>query len=242
MVMNKRILLGIDTDLSPTTQYALQTFSEFIEQSIPHVSIFLLNVIPLGQMISTHAGIYTSQVYPTSVPNWQREQAQETLARASTFLQKRGVPRERIETIIRIGAPAEEIVHAAEELQIRLLVVGSHASSFQARIRRILIGSTSRRVLQLAPCPVMIIIAPHASRPTDLAVWYETALRRYLQESANKLTIFTPRQAAQQFLPPHTRRAERKEIAAATLALEQLAKEGILFHHYVKGEVSYVND
>jgi hypothetical protein len=35
--MNKRILLGVDADLSPITQYALRAIGEFIEQAAPQV-------------------------------------------------------------------------------------------------------------------------------------------------------------------------------------------------------------
>ena len=43
--MNKRILLGIDTDLSPSTQYALRIASELLEQ-VPQLHLVLLHVIP----------------------------------------------------------------------------------------------------------------------------------------------------------------------------------------------------
>jgi len=39
--MNKRILLGIDTNFSPATQQALHTVSEFMQQAAP-----LLRLIP----------------------------------------------------------------------------------------------------------------------------------------------------------------------------------------------------
>jgi hypothetical protein len=110
------------------------------------------------------------------------------------------------------------------------------------KVRRFLAGSTSRRVLQLASCPVMIVSAPHIPRHTDLVVWYETAINSYLQQHTSALTVFTPQEVAQKFVPPNKKRPGRKEIAAATLALEHLAGSGVLCRHDVRGELRYVND
>ena len=78
--------------------------------------------------------------------------------------------------------------------------------------------------------------------PTDLIAWYEEAITAYLQEHTNSLTVFTPREVAQKFVPPRKKTPGRKEIAAATLALEKLASSGVLCRHDVKGELRYVND
>ncbi|TMC23261.1 MAG: universal stress protein [Chloroflexi bacterium] len=60
--MNKRILLGIDTDLSPSTQYALRITSELLEWA-PQLRLVLLHVIPTpfdsrptSYYPTTHAG------------------------------------------------------------------------------------------------------------------------------------------------------------------------------------------
>ena len=44
------------------------------------------------------------------------------------------------------------------------------------------------------------------------------------------------------FVPPNKKKAGRKEIAAATLALEALSGSGVLCRHDIKGELRYVND
>jgi nucleotide-binding universal stress UspA family protein len=60
-----------------------------------------------------------------------------------------------IETVLelRIGDPAEEILHAAQELSADLVVVGSKGMT---SIERFLIGSVSDRILKHAPCSVLI--------------------------------------------------------------------------------------
>jgi nucleotide-binding universal stress UspA family protein len=66
----------------------------------------------------------------------------------------------RIETLIRPGSPADEIVDAAKELGADMIVVGSRG---WGEIRSVLLGSVSERVMHLAHCPVLIV------RPTEHA-------------------------------------------------------------------------
>jgi len=240
--MNKRILLGVDTTLSRATQHALRTFSELIEHLPPLLHIVLLHVIPVAYMASPSMGLYIGQLQPLSATSEQHAAAKNVLLRASTELQHQGVSEKQIETLIRQGIPADEIVKVARELQVDLIVIGGHSDSLKQQIRRFFMGSTSRRVSQLAPCPVMIVIPPQARRPADLVKWYEEAITRYLHEHPSDLAVFTPREVAQMFAPPHKKSPGRKEIAAAVLALEQLARNGILCRHEVKGEMRYVND
>ncbi|TMD02877.1 MAG: universal stress protein [Chloroflexi bacterium] len=240
--MNKRILLGIDTSISPQTQRALRVVSAFMEQAAPEFHVVLLSVIPVPYMTSPSLGMYVGHLLPMSITPEQRSQAEDDLRRARTELQKAGVFAEQIEVLIRIGIPAEEIVKVAKELQVTFIVVGSHGNALRQKIRRFFAGSTSRRVLQLAPCPVMITSTPDTPRPADLVTWYVDAITVYLQQNTDVLTVFTPQEVAKKFLPPNKKRPGRKEIAAATLALEQLTGSGMLCRHDVSGELKYVND
>jgi hypothetical protein len=63
-----------------------------------------------------------------------------------------------------------------------------------------------------------------------------------MSEHSGSLQVFTSPQVAHQFIPPRHKANGRKELAAATLALEELARNGILCRHDVKGELKYVND
>jgi universal stress protein A len=60
------------------------------------------------------------------------------------------------EPMFRTGNPYEEIVNAARETGIDLIVIGSHG---YAGLGRLLLGSTADRVLQYAPCPVLVVKA-----------------------------------------------------------------------------------
>ncbi|QBD81432.1 universal stress protein [Ktedonosporobacter rubrisoli] len=240
--MNKRILLGVDADLSLTTQQALCMIGEFIEQAAPHSHLILLNVIPSVQVVATHPGLYVGQVLPAVAPATQRGQAEDVLRKARIILQKQGIELPYTECIVRSGAPADEIVRAARELHVSFIVVGSHGESFKQRFRRIFTGSISHRVLQLAPCPVMVVAPPNIAQPDNLVAWYEDAIKHYLNENTDALAVFTPEQVAKRFAPSNKNTPGHKELQAASRALEQLAQSGRLCRHQVKGELRYVND
>ncbi len=240
--MNKRILLGIDMNISAPTQLALHAVSAFMEQASPQLHVVLLSVIPVPYMTSPSLGMYVGHLFPMSITSGQRSQAEDDLHKARTELQKAGVAPEQIEVIIRIGIPAEEIAKVAKELLVNFIVVGSRGNSLRQKIRRFFVGSTSRRVLQLAPCPVMIVSTPRVVLPADLVAWYSEAITQYLQQHTNSLTVFIPQEVAQKFVPPKKKKAGRKEIAAATLALEQLTGSGVLCRHDISGVLKYVND
>ena len=58
------------------------------------------------------------------------------------------------EPILRHGNPYEEIVKAAKEFGVDLIVIGSHGYT---GFGRLVLGSTTDRVLQYAPCPVLVV-------------------------------------------------------------------------------------
>jgi nucleotide-binding universal stress UspA family protein len=241
--MDKRILFGVDSDLSPITQHVLHEAGELVEQATPEVHCILLNVVPTAQVISTHPGLYAGHIFPLAITSWQRNQAEDVVYKARLLLQMQGIPFARTEGIVRVGVPADEIVRAARELQVNLIIIGCHGYSFRERLRRLVLGSISRRVLRLAPCPVMVVSPPPTTRrTTDLVTWYENATRRYLSEHTNELQVFTPDQLAQQFALPDKKKPGRKEKEAARLALEKLARQGVLCCHQIQGELRYVND
>ncbi len=57
---------------------------------------------------------------------------------------------------VRLGAPAEEVLQAAEEAGSDLIVLGHRGAS---AISRLLLGSTAERVVRHAPCSVLVVRA-----------------------------------------------------------------------------------
>ena len=239
--MNKRILLGIDTNLSPPTQQALHAVSEFLAWASPDLRLVLLHVIPILQDTTPTWG--KSFTVPRTFPptTEERRRAGRVLLQARNALQQRGIAPEHIELLRCAGAPADEIVKAARELQVDLIVIGSRGNSLAQRIRRVLAGSTSRRVLRLAPCPVMLVVSPQMPRSGNLVAWYKAAVTRSLSERPGSLIVFTACDVAQMFAPPK-RTVGSKEVDAAAHALKDLASSGVLCCHTVKGELRYIND
>ena len=243
--MHKRILLGIDAPITPATQQALRAVCEFIDQTLPDIHLFLLHVIPVPSISSPTLGMYAGHMHSASCTSDQRSAGELSLRRARTELENRGLHPEQIETLLRVGTPVEEIIKAAQELQADLIVIGSRGNSTRQRMRRFFAGSISRRILDLAACPVMIVVPPappQVKKPHDLVKWYEESITRYLQEHTGDLTVFTPQEVALTFAPSHKKEPGRKERAAAILALDHLARGGLLCRHDVKGELRYVND
>ena len=58
-----------------------------------------------------------------------------------------------VDTYVRGGTPADEIIRAANELCVDLIVVGGRG---KGAVEAILLGSVSYRVLHHAPCPVLV--------------------------------------------------------------------------------------
>lgn len=241
--MNKCIVLGIDAPLSPATQQAIRTIKTLIGPAAPRLRLILLHVIPLPYVSSPALGVYTGQMQPPAATAEQRLEAEKVLATVRSSLQEQLTDSLRVEICIRQGSPADEMLKVAREVHADLLVVGSRGGGMWERVRRFFLGSKSRRVLQSATCPVMIVNVSPAKRPSDLVAWYEEAITYYLHENPGGLTVFTPTEVAQLFAPPGGKKgSNRKERAAAVLALEHLAKAGLLCRHEVQGELRYVND
>ena len=59
-----------------------------------------------------------------------------------------------VQTAILVGHPIEQLVHRAETDRADLIVLGRRGVS---RFERMLLGSTSEKVLRYAHCPVMIV-------------------------------------------------------------------------------------
>ena len=180
--------------------------------------------------------------YPLSPTREQRTQAEETLLEVHSTLQHDGMSSSQIEMLVRVGSPADELAAVASKRHIDCIVIGSRGNSPGQRFRRWLIGSTSRRVLKLAPCPVLVVTLPRSRGPRDLVAWYEAAILQSLHDQPAPLTIFTAQEVAGRFLPHQTHTVGRKERIAATHALKHLADTGVLCRREMHGEVWYLND
>ncbi len=239
--MNKCIVLGVDAPLSLATQQAIHTINDLIGPLVPR--LILLHVISIPSATSPALGMYSGQLQSTSVTAEQRQEAEKVLASVRKSIQEQTLNSPHIEICIRLGSPAEEVSRVAREMHADLVIVGSRGNTTGENIRRIFLGSKSHKVLQLAPCPVLIVSLQHTKRPADLVVWYEEAITSYLLKHPSGLTVFTATEVVRLFTPPNSKRgSRRKERAAALLALDHLSDTGMFCRHEVQGELRYVND
>lgn len=58
-----------------------------------------------------------------------------------------------VDTLVRSGAPADQIIRTADELEADLIVIGGRG---KGAVEAIVLGSVAYRVLHHAPCPVLV--------------------------------------------------------------------------------------
>ena len=80
-----------------------------------------------------------------------REHYEESFKKISKSAENLGV---ELETAIAVGHPVQQIVHRAETDQVDLIVLGRRGMS---RFEKMIVGSTSEKVLRYAHCPVMVV-------------------------------------------------------------------------------------
>lgn len=101
---------------------------------------------------------------PATTPNFakdfplaqENEAKKEECRRELELLAERaGVPPNMLErVVVRYGRAFNEIVSAARTLKSDLIVVATHG---RTGLKHVLMGSTSERVVQHAPCPVLVV-------------------------------------------------------------------------------------
>ena len=78
-------------------------------------------------------------------------QSEEKLVTLSRDVQASSI---KIETAQRLGIPSEEIIKVAKEWTVDLIVIATHSYT---GLQHFLLGSTTERVIRLAPCPVLVV-------------------------------------------------------------------------------------
>lgn len=137
---SRRVLVA--TDFSPTAAVALDWGASI---ALEHgASLVLLHALPL------HGPSADYLPSPPEIEEHLQGAAVERLALAAGELPEE-LP---VETRLEIGLPSESIVEVAETLDVDLVVVGSRGLT---DLGHLMLGSTAERVVQRAPCPVLVI-------------------------------------------------------------------------------------
>ncbi len=140
----KRILVPVD--FSPLSKKALQYAVRLAREFNAEVSLF--HVIE-PQIPPAFDGF---MIAPPSVSNGTSASCANRLKTLASSARTAGVT--RVGSTVRSGLPAHEIVEAAKELDVDLIVIATHGYTGW---KHFCIGSTAERVVRAAPCPVLVV-------------------------------------------------------------------------------------
>ena len=137
----KRILVPVD--FSDASSYAVE-WARRVGGFSGAELIFLHVIVPEAPV-----GI---EDLPASCADELKENANENLRAMVQAARNSGD--ESAKSLTRCGLPTHEIVEAAKELDVDLVVIATHGYTGW---KHFCIGSTAERVVRAAPCPVLVI-------------------------------------------------------------------------------------
>ncbi len=145
MIRLKRILFP--TDFSECSRSAQEYACNLAEQY--KAELHLLHVL---QDVTPYVGSGGAMI---SVPDTyyveQKHAAEDALSR---LLPTEWMAGKQVLYATRLGNPWVEIINYAKELEIDLIVIGTHGRS---ALMHVLLGSVAERVVRTAPCPVLTV-------------------------------------------------------------------------------------
>ncbi|HEY5171317.1 MAG TPA: universal stress protein [Acidimicrobiia bacterium] len=138
----------IATDGSPSSIEAARKAGEIL-RAADHVTL----VSVLTEIPGDDAGGFEGSVYSAGEQDqlWKQEMAEagEEIERTAAALTTTNIDK-RIE----VGDVSGNVCRVATELNVDVIVVGSHG---RGGLSRILLGSVSEQVVRHAPCPVLVV-------------------------------------------------------------------------------------
>ncbi|MFQ5914091.1 MAG: universal stress protein [Nitrospinota bacterium] len=126
--------------------------SEIAEQILPHVEAMDSNGTEIHLLRVALAHGFPG-VDPTEAQVEVVKEAEEYLKRVEDGLRKKG---RKVETHVRYGHPAEEILDHTEHWKFDLIAMTTHGRS---GVGRWLLGSVAEKVVRNSPVPVLVVRA-----------------------------------------------------------------------------------
>ena len=148
MIKIDKILLP--TDFSEHSEHALSYALSFAKEY--GAKLYVLHVIEDIQYLA-NAYMFDVPVMPSfaDIEQSRLKEMQEFIDRVITD------PTVAIEKAIKRGRPFVEIIRAAREEEVDLIVIATHGRS---GIEHVFFGSVAEKVVRKAPCPVLSIRMP----------------------------------------------------------------------------------
>jgi nucleotide-binding universal stress UspA family protein len=148
MISWKRIL--VPTDFSETSTSA-------VKQGVELARAFNAGLVLI--YVGDKASSDVATEFPLGLDASLVDATRERLLKILTPLEQTQV---QPELVIVGGSPAHEILRAAADREVDLIVMGTHG---RGGVSHMLLGSVAEKVIRSAPCPVLIMRAPVA--PTE---------------------------------------------------------------------------
>jgi nucleotide-binding universal stress UspA family protein len=137
----------VPTDFSPASEAALEAALSLAKKFGASIVLMHAYQVPIY-------AYPTAPLVPAAELSTHVEQAALKALHAAAAAQNTGVP---IATGLYVGAPWEQVLKAAEEHEVGLIVMGSRGLR---GLPRALLGSTTERVVRYASIPVMTLHGP----------------------------------------------------------------------------------
>jgi nucleotide-binding universal stress UspA family protein len=149
--MIRKILCS--TDLTAASEDAVRAAVNLAKQL--GAPLVLLHVVEPAYYSRAMFAPFTpaDQEFLTGIARREQEAAIRLMNDQVAALNPPGGDAVQVETTVRRGVPSDVIVEACRELNVDLLVVGTHARS---GIRHALLGSVAERLVRTAPCKVLV--------------------------------------------------------------------------------------
>lgn len=153
-----KILVPIDF-----SEHSKRTVSYAVKTASRHkATIYLLHVFQIPDYVVTpYARRRQNCAEVQSQVDTAEQEARETLQDFAEELSKKGI---NVQPYLRVGYPFDEIVLMANHFNVDLIIIGSHG---RGAISRLLLGSTAQRVVEHAPCPVLVVKGPRPGAKSE---------------------------------------------------------------------------
>jgi len=144
----KRIL--VPTDFSESAEQALKYAVRF--NGLYHAEVFLLHVFNLPEYVSPLSA--KAEVDSEVADDVLEAAKKRALGKLEDIARRLADKKTAISISLSMGVPFEEIVKFSAERDVDLIVMSTHG---RTGLGRILLGSTTERVISHAACPVIVL-------------------------------------------------------------------------------------
>jgi len=152
--MYNKILVAVDG-----SENALRAAAEAVKMARgnPDAQLDLITVVPLVDPVFAFGPLLTTQEVADAEKNAANEvlkKAEEVIAQAKQAVELTEQSGLKVESYVQLGDPAQAVAEYAAAKGCDVVVMGRRGMGL---IKELLLGSVSSKVLQLTPCPVLLV-------------------------------------------------------------------------------------